>query len=367
LDTWRGRRLAVVAPHPDDETLAAGGLVAHWRAEGGDVKVVVLTHGDASRGTLATLPEYRSNPKPGHADFLALGRLRAFEAPRAAAKLGLAPDALVLLGFPDLGLADLWQSAWTVPYTAPGSGASAVPYAGSRCVGRPYTGESLATALAAELRDFDPHVVVCPHPRDSHIDHRAAARFTVDALAFLRSKAELWTFVFRREEEAVFAPKRAADDTRDPLVERALTFEPDAESLARKQAAAFAYRSQLRVFRGLFATQGGLPELYLVQPPRVKLRDGESVALLVSEEADVPDVEAVLTGDGLVVEGRARTDALATTTTLEVVVRTGAARTRGVTGVGKPMETAVSRGSSVVVTALVGGMPVACRAAVREA
>src|SRR5262245_15878805 len=39
-------RLLLVAPHPDDETLGAGGLIQRVQATGGVVKVVYLTDGD---------------------------------------------------------------------------------------------------------------------------------------------------------------------------------------------------------------------------------------------------------------------------------------------------------------------------------
>jgi len=40
-----GERLLVLAPHPDDEVLAAGGLMGRVAREGGEVRVVSLTSG----------------------------------------------------------------------------------------------------------------------------------------------------------------------------------------------------------------------------------------------------------------------------------------------------------------------------------
>ena len=39
-----GMRLLVVAPHPDDEALMAGGLMQKVLASGGEVKIVFLTN-----------------------------------------------------------------------------------------------------------------------------------------------------------------------------------------------------------------------------------------------------------------------------------------------------------------------------------
>src|SRR5689334_4469294 len=42
------RRVVVVAPHPDDESLGAGGVVASWSAAGVEVTVVSCSDGDAA-------------------------------------------------------------------------------------------------------------------------------------------------------------------------------------------------------------------------------------------------------------------------------------------------------------------------------
>ena len=70
------RRIVVIAPHPDDETLGCGGLIAHAVRNGAGVAVIALTDGDASH------PGSQRWPPP------ALGRLRAGEMRRALARLG---------------------------------------------------------------------------------------------------------------------------------------------------------------------------------------------------------------------------------------------------------------------------------------
>ncbi len=82
-------RLVVLAAHPDDETLGAGGLISAAEAAGIDVSIVVATDGEASH--------------PGAADAAGLGARRRLE---LVAALGeLAPRArLRFLGLPDGGL-----------------------------------------------------------------------------------------------------------------------------------------------------------------------------------------------------------------------------------------------------------------------
>lgn len=41
-----GTRLLVVAPHPDDESIATGELIQQVRLAGGEVQILLLTNGD---------------------------------------------------------------------------------------------------------------------------------------------------------------------------------------------------------------------------------------------------------------------------------------------------------------------------------
>src|SRR5205085_3630105 len=83
--------LLVVAPHPDDELLAAGGIIANALASGRDVRVIVVTNGDVG----------------GMAD----GLLRQDESVEGLAVLGLAESHVVFFGYPDTGLLSVWNEA----------------------------------------------------------------------------------------------------------------------------------------------------------------------------------------------------------------------------------------------------------------
>ncbi len=72
----RGQRIVVVAPHPDDETLGCGLLIARAARAGVPLAVVALTDGQASH------PESKRWPAT------ALGRLRRAELRRAMARPG---------------------------------------------------------------------------------------------------------------------------------------------------------------------------------------------------------------------------------------------------------------------------------------
>src|SRR5690242_4645032 len=79
----------VLAPHPDDESLGCGGLIAACCARGQDVYVVILTDGAGSH------PHSRDYPAAR------LSRLREEEARAAVAALGLADDRISFFGLPD--------------------------------------------------------------------------------------------------------------------------------------------------------------------------------------------------------------------------------------------------------------------------
>src|SRR5215471_1540498 len=72
LTVPEGTRLLVVAPHPDDETLGAGGLIQRVHATGGSVKVVYLTDGDGYPEGVKVEDHVQS---PTAADYRGYGRL----------------------------------------------------------------------------------------------------------------------------------------------------------------------------------------------------------------------------------------------------------------------------------------------------
>ncbi|HEY0371163.1 MAG TPA: PIG-L family deacetylase [Thermoanaerobaculia bacterium] len=116
----RGERLLVLAPHPDDEVIGCGGLVALHLREQRAVRVVVATDG-AQAGDAG---------------------LRQEESERALAVLGeWGIGKSSFLGFPDRGLDD-----------------------------------SIAPKLREELLAFRPDLILAPAPIEIHPDHFALAR-----------------------------------------------------------------------------------------------------------------------------------------------------------------------------------------------
>lgn len=79
----------VLSPHPDDESLGVGGLIALARRHDQQVAVVLMTDGSKSH------PNSRAYPRDR------LVATRQAELAEAAKILGLPPDSLVELGLPD--------------------------------------------------------------------------------------------------------------------------------------------------------------------------------------------------------------------------------------------------------------------------
>jgi LmbE family N-acetylglucosaminyl deacetylase len=90
LPAWEPNRspTVVVVPHPDDETLAAGGLIAALRAMAVDVTVVAVTDGEHA-----------------YADNDGLAEVREKEQTQALARLGVAEEKIVRLRLTDSGVA----------------------------------------------------------------------------------------------------------------------------------------------------------------------------------------------------------------------------------------------------------------------
>jgi len=135
-------RVLVVAPHPDDESIATGGLLQAAQAAGAARRVLLVTDGD-------------NNPWPqrwhekrwhvGPAERARWGARRRSEALAALQMLGVAPADVSCLGLPDLGLTDALMC------------------------GAP----DVVALLLAQIEEFQPTRLVLPVLEDRHPDHSA--------------------------------------------------------------------------------------------------------------------------------------------------------------------------------------------------
>lgn len=190
-----GSRLLVIAPHPDDETLATGGAIDTAIRRGVHVTVVFVTCGDGFLQAVRST----ANPHPTPADMQAFGARRAQEARRATAALGVAPADVVFLGFPDAATKILWTTNFDAdqPLLGP-NGASAVPYPFAFQPHAPYTGAELLGELEDIVRTVKPTTVIYPDGGDANRDHWAVAAFSQAALLASDFSGRSYTYLVHR-------------------------------------------------------------------------------------------------------------------------------------------------------------------------
>lgn len=159
LDDLVAARVVVLAPHPDDETLAVGGLIGVMAQSAIDVRVVSVTDGEAS-----------------HPGVAGLAARRRREQEQALARLG-APQAVDRLGLPDGRVRDHH--------------------------------DHLVDVLVDRVRDAE--VLVAPWRHDGHPDHDAvgeAARIAAAATGVRLLSYPVWLWQWAAYEDVTTLPLR---------------------------------------------------------------------------------------------------------------------------------------------------------------
>ena len=179
--------ILVIAPHPDDETLAVGGLIAAACQQGVDVTVAAVTDGENAY-------------LEGMAAAQKLGVLRRLEQEQALARLGVEKEKIVRFGLPDSGLR-------------------------SRQAG---LAEWLAPVISKETH------VIAPWPGDFHPDHEACGRAAAGVARQVGAPLSFYFF---------WTWHRGNPELLDGLALR--SFALDVQLLQAKQDALACHRSQL--------------------------------------------------------------------------------------------------------------------------
>ena len=186
LDVPEATRLLVIAPHPDDEVLGAGGLMQRVHATGGAVRVVYLTDGD---GYPEGVRQEDHVEAPTAKDYLGYGKQRRREARAALVRLGLADAFQTFLGFPDGGLCKLTRAYWSerrTAYRSPYTRLNRPPKSEMLVPATKYRGEDLSQELALIVGDFKPTMIAVPRKEDQHADHCASWFFLADSITDVR-------------------------------------------------------------------------------------------------------------------------------------------------------------------------------------
>ena len=200
----------VIAPHPDDEALGCGGLLALLHQAGQPTAAVLVSDGSMSHPNSATFP-----PEARRA-------VREAEFRHALALLGADATEPLLLRLPDSRVPDAAD--------APGFAAA-------------------VEQLRAFLMQQQAATVLVPWRRDPHPDHRATAALVQAALAGLPQPP-------RRLEYVVWAWERAAPEDLPTPADAVRGFQLHIEAVGPlKQRAIAAHRSQ--VAPGVFTDDTG--------------------------------------------------------------------------------------------------------------
>lgn len=254
-------RLLVLAPHPDDETIACGGVLQQARALGLPVRVVFLTYGDNNEWSFAI---YRKHAVLAPSAVRGMGEIRHDEALAATSVLGLPGSASTFLGYPDFGTLRIWMNHWgeRPPLEGMLTRAIAVPYTNAFRFAAPYKGESILADLESILREFRPTRVFVSHPADFNPDHRALYLFTRVALWDLepRLKPTLHPYLVHFPRW----PTPRKDDPTLPLVPPpVLTEASDWSTLALSEAQRSVKAEALRRHRTQYAYSARYLGLFL--------------------------------------------------------------------------------------------------------
>lgn len=238
-----GDRVLVVVAHPDDEVIAAGGLIAAARRHGVPVSVLVVTNGDSNRVS-AVLVGRRLPPRP--AAFIREGRLREQETLEGLRRLGVPPADVFFLGFPDRQLDAVLHSPLE-PIVSRYTGLRAADYPGVVDPGAPYTRAALVELVRTIVARVHPTLIITHSPQDRHADHVAVARL-VDVV---RGSIPVYTFVVH----ASGFPRPLRTSLHDPLLPPPeislpphwtwMRFELSSDDERAKRIAVGAHRSQL--------------------------------------------------------------------------------------------------------------------------
>lgn len=206
---WRCR-VMMMAPHPDDESLASGVLLQQAILAGAKVRVVYATDGD-------------DNAWPQRLIERRWRRRRRREAIAALRTLGLAATNARFLGLPDQGLTRILLT----------------------------DSQDTVLRIARIIRDWSPTHLLLPSLAETHPDHSALAllvRYALRECLLPRSDVIQWIYMvhgnLRKFGEGAIRPRQSKDET------------------DRKRAAIACHGTQLKMSRRRFMSYATRPEYF---------------------------------------------------------------------------------------------------------
>ena len=189
-----GARILVLAAHPDDEVLGAGGTLALNANRAEAIRVWVATDGQKQERVAGSDEEY--------------GARRREESRRAARVLGIAEP--VFGAMPDRELAS--------------------------------RREELRAELLTQVRDFSPDLILCPSPVEIHPDHRALAETLYELVAGSR--------LADADHDRLRLTRIGFYELTHPLLPNTLVDIASVAAIKREALGAFVSQQQVRDYAG---------------------------------------------------------------------------------------------------------------------
>ncbi len=232
-----GKRILVIAPHPDDETLAAAGIIQRALQEGDSVKIVVVTSGNHFVKAARLLT---GKKVLGPGDFVYLGRVREKECLEALKVLGVKRGDVVFLRYPDGGLSSLWKRFNEKKHP------------------RDVRGEQMAMLFKEIIGSYRPSDIYYPYDKDEHADHKGVNSFINNTLksSHQRVRQHLYLVHYEKNNWPYFPRLRFLplippyDLIKKGIVWEVFTLRPG--EVQKKDLAVRRYRSQLNATKGRY-------------------------------------------------------------------------------------------------------------------
>ena len=167
------QKILIIAPHPDDEIISCGGLIQKIIKNKAKIKIVYISNGE---NNLISLISQIKQKKP--LNTTKLGNKRISEAKKATKILGLSSNNLIFLGYPDSYIKNIYSKKHFLYKNQ-----------------KQYTKANLTKKLKQIITNYQPNIIITPHPKDKDPDHQNTTLFVQKIIKNLNSKPQLYTYL----------------------------------------------------------------------------------------------------------------------------------------------------------------------------
>ena len=231
-------KVLLIAPHPDDESLATGGLLQRVFSQKIPVRIVFATNGENNPWAQRYWDRiWRIGPDKR----VQWGQRRRQEALNAICSLGGNPDCASFLNLPDLGITDLLMR-------------------GAR---------DLSVLFTEKIQEWEPTVALVPSMFDAHPDHSAlSVAFSMALDSAGSSPIQTWEYLVHKPQV--------------PIPQKPVKLLLSTEEVACKRRAILCHETQVALSRKRFTSFAKVEEAYHPHHPiGLKVDDSSPTARLL--------------------------------------------------------------------------------------